>query len=345
MNSASVCFLGSLGLVANLSFGCGNAGSSPNMPSGASGAASSGAAGSTGGSGTASGAGSGSVAASGSSGTGIGSGAAAGSGAQADASEPDGSRDAASSGGDTDATGGDGGVCPGLFCEDFEQGQLDPSKWDIPPPTLGAEAPTVQQKNVAHGRYAVQFHAVASPAAKDFAYILTKSLPSALQTHNFGRAYFFISPRPQSADMGLVFGGTLGFPKPTYLSIANHASGWQFGFIKLQGSPGGEVQAYASSPIPMMTWTCLEWEFNDQPDSINVWGGGVAIGSLNDQHVDYPGGHVPGAPLFNNMSSGLIGGFAQFGFGFYDWHASGRPAFDLYYDDIVLDTNRVGCLP
>ncbi len=343
--NVSIRSLSALALLAQLSLGCGNAGSSDNVPSAASGMASSGAGGSTGGSGTPPGTGSGSAAVTGSGATGIGSGAAGGSGAQAEAGEPDGPSDAGPSGADSGATRDDGGACPGLFCEDFEQGQPDPNKWDIPTPTLAAEAPTVQQKNVAHGKYAMQFHAVASPAAKDYAYILTKNAPPALQTHNFGRAYFFVSPRPNSGDMGLVFGGTLGFPRPTYLSIANHGTGWQFGLIKLQGSPGGEVQAYSSSSIPAMTWTCLEWEFNDQPDSINVWANGIAIGSLNDQHVDFPGGHTPGAPLFNNMSSGWIGAFAQFGFGFYDWHPQGRPAFDLYYDDIVLNTTRVGCLP
>jgi len=341
--NASICFFSALALLGQSSLGCGNAGASHDAPSAESGTARGGASGSMGTSGTASGVASGSAAAN--SASGVGSGTAGASGAQADAGEADASGDAAPSGTDSGLTRDDGGACPGLFCDDFEEGQIDPNKWSIPPPKLDAEAPTLQQKNAAHGKYAVQFHAVASPASQDYSYLLTKNVPPALQTHNFGRAYFFISPRPNSADMGLVFGGTLGFPRPTYLSIANHASGWQFGLIKLQGSPGGEVQAYAPSPIPAMTWTCLEWEFNDQPDSINVWGDGIALGSLNDQHIDYPGGHKPGAPLFNNMSSGLIGGFAQFGFGFYDWHPQGRPAFDLYYDDIVLSTSRVGCLP
>jgi hypothetical protein len=329
-----------LAFLAPSSLGCGPPGSSPNAPSAASGTVSGSAGRSSGGSGTA---GSGEVASGSSSGSS--SGATGNSTAPADAGDAGESSDAAPSADEGGVVVGRADACPGLFCEDFEQGQLDTSKWDIPSPTLVAEAPTVQQKNAAHGKYAVQFHAVANPAARDYSYLLTKNVAPALQAHNFGRAYFFISPRPNSADMGLVFGGTLGFPKPTYLSIANHASGWQFGLIKLQGAPGGEVQAYSSTPIPAMTWTCLEWEFNDQPDSINVWADGVALGTLNDQHVDYPGGHKPGAPLFNNMSSGLIGAFAQFGFGFYDWHSQGRPAFDLYYDDIVLDTRRVGCLP
>jgi len=143
--------------------------------------------------------------------------------------------------------------------------------------------------------------------------------------------------------LGMVFGGTTGFPRPTYMSIAGHSGSRQLGFIKLQGSPRGESQAYASSPMPLMTWTCLEWEFNDQPDAINVWGDGRAIGSLDPQHVDYPAGHVPGTPIFNDMTSGLVGDFAAFGFGFYDWHPGGFD-FDLYYDDIVLDTKHVGCL-
>jgi hypothetical protein len=242
-----------------------------------------------------------------------------------------------------DAAAGTPGACGGLFCEDFESGQVDPTKWSTP--AMGGATMTVQTTTVAHGKYAVQFHGLASPASRDYVYIITKNAPAALQKHNFGRAYLYISPQRNDIDMGMIFGGTAGFPRPTYMSLANHGTGWQFGFIKLMGSPGGEVQAYPPGNIPVATWTCIEWEFNDDPDEINVWGDGKAIGSLNNMTVSYPAGKVPGTPLFNNMDSGLIGAFTDFGFGFYDWHQMGRPAFDLYYDDIVLNTARVGCLP
>jgi hypothetical protein len=201
----------------------------------------------------------------------------------------------------------------------------------------------IEQTNVAHGKYAVQFHSTAS-LAQDYVYLIAKNVPASLQLHNFGRAYLYFTPKPRSGNVGLIYVGTTGFPRPTYLSIASRGGGWQFGLIKLQGSPGGEVQAYPPGAVPAMTWVCLQWEFNDSPDEIHVWNNNVLIGSLTNQDVAYPPGHTPGT-LFNNMSSGIIGGFSAFGFGFYDWHPTAGFTFDVYYDDIVLDTKPVSCLP
>ncbi|HEY3664377.1 MAG TPA: hypothetical protein VGL19_00195 [Polyangiaceae bacterium] len=234
------------------------------------------------------------------------------------------------------------GSCAGVLCEDFETGQVDPAKWSTP--VIGGATMMVETTNVAHGKYAVQFHGPANPSASDYVYIIAKNAPAALAKHNFGRAYMYISLQRNDIDMGMIFGGTAGFPKPTYMSIANHSTGYQLGFIKLSGSPGGEVQAYPKGDMPVMKWSCVEWELNDQPDEINLWVDSKVIGSLNNMTVAYPGGKTPGTPLYNNMDSGLIGAFTDFGFGFYDWHSAGRPAFDLYYDDIVLNTARVGCL-
>ncbi len=61
------------------------------------------------------------------------------------------------------------------------------------------------------------------------------------------------------------------------------------------------------------------------------------------QRCTFLGGHAPGTPLYNGSSADLIGGFELFVFGFHDWHPA--QAFDLYFDDIVLDVKRVNCLP
>ncbi|HEX3696311.1 MAG TPA: hypothetical protein VH374_13090 [Polyangia bacterium] len=323
---------GALILLAGLTAGCSNSETGAGGGSGGS-------SGATGGSGAT--AGSGGVTGAGTGGN-TGSGGSTGSGGVI--SPP---ADAGTGGVDApvavDAADGGGAGCSGLFCEDFESGMIDPQKWTMP--KIGTATMTVQQTTVAHGKYAVQFHGNAAPPAIDYAYIIASNAPAALAKHNFGRAYFYISAvNPMSPDMGLLYGGTAGFPKPTYMSIAYHTPGWQLGFIKLSGSPGGERQAYPPGKMPVGKWLCLEWEFNDDPDQINVWGDGTMIGSLSNANVAYPPGQAPGSPLFNGMSSNLIGAFTDFGFGFYDWHQQGRPAFDVYYDDIVLDTKRVGCL-
>jgi hypothetical protein len=234
-----------------------------------------------------------------------------------------------------------GGGCPGVFCEDFEEGQIDPTRWDTE--IKGGDAVTVQSQNVAHGKYAARFHGLGTPmGSSGYAYLIAKNAPAALAVHNFGRAYFYLSPKDTSIDLGLVFGGTSGFPAPTYMSLAGHSGGWQLGFIKLDGSPTGESQAYPKAAMPVNTWFCLEWEFNDQPDTIDVWGDGTAIGTLDDNDVAYPPNH-PAGSIFDNKSSGLIGAFTAFGIGFYDWHPGGFD-FDVYYDDVVLGTQRIGCL-
>jgi hypothetical protein len=78
-------------------------------------------------------------------------------------------------------------------------------------------------------------------------------------------------------------------------------------------------------------WTCLEWEVEDAPDQETVYVDGT-------EDVSFP------SITLNGVSSDLVGGFTDFGFGYYAWHPASNP-IDIYCDDIVLDTQRVGCLP
>ena len=91
------------------------------------------------------------------------------------------------------------------------------------------------------------------PSANDYVYIITKNAPASLAKHNFGRAYMYISPQRNDTDMGLVFGGTAGFPRPTYMSLA--ASSYHAGGVNsLFGD--GSVRFVKSSVSPV-TWRVL----------------------------------------------------------------------------------------
>jgi hypothetical protein len=248
---------------------------------------------------------------------------------------------------ETTADVGAGG-CPGVFCEDFESGALDPAKWgvtsgvnhvdDATPPSV------IASDRAAHGKFAAHFHGKGN-VPNDDALIVTKALPPALLTHHFGRLYFYVSTKPTSGHTMWILGGSAAMsanPKLRDFEVATINGGWQLGFDQLGMTPSGEEVFYPTGQVPVGKWTCLEWEFNDQPDADSLWIAGQSLGSLDDQHINYPAGHVPGTAIFDGKSSGLIGGFTTYSFGFYDWHPNAD--FDLYLDDIVLDTQRVGCL-
>jgi hypothetical protein len=254
--------------------------------------------------------------------------------------------------------GAEGGACPGLICEDFEQGQLDPAKWDLQ--TGQAGMAMVQQQIVAHGKYAWQVHGTG--AAGDFASIVTKNAPAALQGAGpvFGRVYLYAAAN-YGAHIQLGFAGTTRDPTVApsimprginfnYMEFAEFSNSWQLGFDLFTPAPNvamGFVEEASYPPAhdqyPAMTWNCVEWEFDDNPDQMFLWFDGKQIDQFDAQHIGYSSTTMTPGSVLNGLSSGIIGGFDFFGFGFHNWGSSA--VVDRYYDDIVLDTKRVGCIP
>ena len=230
--------------------------------------------------------------------------------------------------------GGSTSACPGLFCEDFEKGLIDSTIWEVkvnggqPPPTVVSGA-----RLVAHGRYSAHFHAgVLNPNVASYDFIIIKNAPAALKGHHFGRAYFMVTPMPPTNHTEYIFAGTEGFPQLKYLEVASAAPlVWQLTYVDLV-PPGTGEDYHSGGKVPIGKWFCLEWEFNDAPDQAAVYLDGTAAPAFAQNTFS-----------FNGATSGLVGGFAAFGFGYYAWHPA-TYAFDVYYDDIVLDTKRIGCL-
>jgi len=259
----------------------------------------------------------------------------------------------------------DGGPCSGLLCEDFEQGQgqLDLAKWVLQTSTTadgGIEG--IQQQIVHSGKYA--WHVHVTPVSGDFALILTKSPPPMLKGSGpvFGRTYFYATANVGTHIM-LGIAGTTHDPavapsilvtKPlinfNYMEFAVFANSWQLGFDLFSPDPSvakGFVEEASYPPArdkyPTMAWSCIEWEFSDNPDAMMLWVDGKPMDQFDVQHVGFSSVPRTMGSILNGKSSGIIGGFDFFGFGFHTWGRS--PAFDIYYDDIVLDTKRVNCLP
>jgi hypothetical protein len=255
--------------------------------------------------------------------------------AQVGVTQPTGSGSDAGAGESGLETGTGSASCTSLLCEDFERGQFDPATW-----TLATTAGTavVEQTKAAHGKFAAQFHGT---NASGYDFIVAKKAPPGLQTHHFGRAYVSIDPMFPTGHTGLLYASSAGSPRSKYMEVAGLRGGWQLNYVSLVPPASGEVPyrvgctVNANGCIPMIQrpaepWICLQWEFNDQPDQITLSVDGKQIAT--DSPI-----------MFNNQTSNLVGGFVEFGFGFYNWHPDTN-AFDVYYDDIALDSKPIGCL-
>jgi hypothetical protein len=273
-------------------------------------------------------------------------GGSGGSGGTAGAAGPDGGQAGA---GGTPTGGGGASACPGLVCEDFETGSIDPAKWDT---SSKGGTLVVQAQQAAHGKYALHVQGLAS-GSDDWATLFAKNVPAALKSATtFGRASMYFSAGVSaSLHIQFSFAGSNGtgsgtgpapLTKLRYLEVGSYNGQWQLAMDIHDVSPNIEDSAYAGANIPTNKWVCVEWELEDQPERITLWVGGNQAGVFDNTHISYSSdGTKSGGTFYQGKTSGIIGVFDTFGIGFHDWHPA--KAFDVYYDDVVLDAKRIGC--
>jgi len=212
-----------------------------------------------------------------------------------------------------------------LFSEDFESGRLDPKRWTVN--VTGENLVSVQPARAAHGRFALKVSCPA-PSDKTWAFVSVNHLPDSLREHHFGRAYLFITPKPPARHTIFLMAGTPGFPFNKFQEVAAANGRIQLTYVEL--TPKGNNEDYHSGgAFPLGRWFCLEWEFNDRPNHAAVW---------IDGQPAYETGFVSRVTRASEL---LVGGFTDFFFGFRLWGAAPE-AFDIYYDDIALDTKPIG---
>lgn len=184
---------------------------------------------------------------------------------------------------------------------------------------------TIEHDTVAHGKNALHVHYPG--VLRSYSFIVAKNIPAALKDHFFGRAYvMFPKPTPAGHALMITIGGP-GYPISNFLEI-----GAQQGQLSYQQNGADVPRAETFLPgakksYPIGKWFCMEWEFNDNPDSITLWidGEKVASGKLN----------------YKGVGDHLIKGFTDFAFGFRAW-SQVPGGFDVYYDDLALGTGRIG---
>jgi hypothetical protein len=247
-----------------------------------------------------------------------------------------------------------------VFSEDFESGSLNPAVWDTR--TSGDVAVSVQSAQVAHGKFALRVH-TPKGGSRTYGFIVASHLPDSVRAHCFGRAYIFISPPAPAGHDVLLNAGSAGYPTSNFLELG--ASGGKNVMMSYQqngaGVPRGETIARGIA-YPVGRWFCLEWEFTDHPDAVTAWIDGAPAGQLAgftfkpraaraqagapaDPAATAASAPAPDAPVPAVPGTDLVKGFSDFAFGFRAWGMGAKADFDIYYDDIAIDTKRLGPLP
>ena len=244
--------------------------------------------------------------------------------------------------------GGSGGTdsCPGLLCEDFESGSIDPAKWDTS--TKGGVL-AVQTQQVAHGKYALHLQGLGS-GSDDWATLFAKEVPASLKgATTFGRASMYFSASVSaSLHIQFSFAGSNGTGSGTgsesltnlrYLEVGSYNGQWQ---LSMDIPPQHRAFLLPRRKYPDRQVGLHRVGARGSARPGHAMGGGAQIGVFDNMHINYSSnGTKSGGALYQGKSSGIIGVFDTFAIGFHDWHPT--KAFDVYYDDVVLDTKRIGC--
>jgi hypothetical protein len=226
-----------------------------------------------------------------------------------------------------------------LLSEDFESGQLDSKTWEKR--VTGVATIQVQQDQVAHGKYALQVH-YPDMATQTYAFLIAPHLPGALKGHLFGRAYVKVAPELPQSHTVLFFSGGAGWPISKFEELGASHGTLQPSYQENKSPRGqgrGEDVRHGVDPYPIGKWFLLEWEFNDDPATLTIWvDGAKSPVTENGQKAERS---TFKWPKDSDNGKNLVGGFEEFGVGARVWGAVPQ-GFDVYYDDIAIDTKRIG---
>lgn len=229
-----------------------------------------------------------------------------------------------------------GGGCDGsaFFCEDFEDlavGALQASAAFTPSTangTLSIDSAVARGQRSLHvqtqgnGRAYIQLNGFAPPGNSFFArmYVQVQQFPSA----------------PNYAHFTLVelAGQGAGLVRPIGGQFIQEENGVFWGPGSDAGPTGDWTNWRTTTPAVPGRFLCMEWQMSDADNAINIWIDSQPKPELSVSTNNHGGAQTPFEfPQFNSLWIG--------------WQLyQGGPTpnqFNLWYDDIVFSTVRVGC--
>jgi hypothetical protein len=221
--------------------------------------------------------------------------------------------EAGDSGTPADAGPGNPSLCDAshfVFCDGFENG------FGAQTIARGGGAPTVDSTHVYRGAFAFRASLPATDAGATMSALV--ELGQAWPAHVFMRLFAFL-PVPLAPSGA----GLLNYVDAVGAGVVLFVPGNNPGlFLQSFNLPDSGI-ARSSTPAPLGGWICVEMEVDTLAHVVNVW---MNENALSDLTETLPVGNL------SLLNVGLSYNGAPAG-----------PAYEAWFDEIAVDTSRIGC--
>jgi hypothetical protein len=228
------------------------------------------------------------------------------------------------------------------LCEDFETGTLNKAIW-----TVSGTQPVIDGIQHARGTHALHI----TQSGNGLSYIKeAMTFPEPKDTY-FGRVFVYFQSLPTEtlpAPPGITYAHwTIVAASGTVIPGEIRVSGQLQNKINLFGvgtdnrTDGGTGDWTNSdkdpnnspNPVPLQQWICLEWMHKGDTNETQFWWDATLHPSLSTSSSVHGGNNVPFIlPQFTNVW-----------LGWQEYQTTTEP-FELWIDEIAIDTQRIGCV-
>jgi hypothetical protein len=221
-----------------------------------------------------------------------------------------------------------------LFCEDFEGPQLDTTTW-----TVGGPTPNLDSTISARGSKSLHLKRVGNGVAH---IKQTKSFPMPNNSY-FGRMFVRFKTLPSKANLnyahwtivaasGTGVNGEIRVSGQLRLNLDHSVYG-----VGTNGDTGdwtiSDANPATPRAVPLDEWMCIEWMHKGSTNETRFYWDAVEHPSLYTSPTVHGG----------NTNPFLLPNFTQLWVGWQEYQAS-TETYELWIDEIALDTKRIGCV-
>lgn len=216
-----------------------------------------------------------------------------------------------------------------LLCDDFEDGAIDGSVWEIIE-NNGGEV-SVDETFAFHGSGALRVQLPSADGARGGIRTRDDTVFPVPDNHLYGRAWFYLGPAvPQTHCDAIAARGDLDGARAHYRLDSNGGS-FNSRYVHnptVEQHGGLRKHGY---DVPLEEWTCIEWEYDGSDNGMRYWMNGEEVTEMT---VTADSEEQPWvAPIFEEFEIG--------------WRTyQGAPQadeYEIYWDALALASFRIGC--